>query len=332
MTYKTNLPSTQQGAALLSALVISMMLVILVSVTANLMNKRLDVAETSLEKFEGMVSIHQKQQELFYLIATQRKTFAGVSTGKNKEGQARFEGVWLSPLSGDEIRVDGFEYEESINGIDIKYSIQAENGLIPINTSDSLWRRIWYNANKIDIGQISVLEDTLIDYADPDDWSRAAGAESSAYRREGLESPPNYLLQSCSELSNIIHWKDVIEEIPSLVNECSLSRSPRVNLNAVPLHLWKKLWPDSYEDIANARASGRWITDETSALAASPELLQIPPVYIYYKGISTFTINVHDKHSSVTTTIRTQRGLLPPFKLRPSAFTAYPSTSVKPKV
>ncbi|APD87581.1 hypothetical protein BM527_16600 [Alteromonas sp. Mex14] len=307
----------QQGAALLSALVISVILVLLVSITSALMEKRIRLAEQSLAQLDAQAKVHQKAQELTYLISTQRITFAGLATGKNRGGQSRIDGLWTTQLSGDEIRADGFEYKETIDGVEITYSIQAENGLIPINTSEGLWRKQWLNAYGIDDARISILEDTLIDYADPDEWARAAGAERVTYIRERRAPPSNFLLQSCSELMNIFEWDLLLQSKPELIADCSLSRSARVNLNAIPLALWKKIWPNSFEAIKQARATGQWITNESQALSASPDLIRLPPVYLYYKGLHSFIVNVKSGGISVTKKVVTQRGLLPPYKLFP---------------
>jgi len=307
----------QQGAALLSALVISVILVLLVSLTSSLMEKRVRLAEQSLAKFDAQTKVHQKAQELTYLIATQRITFAGIGTGKNLGGQTRIDGLWTTQLTGDEVRADGHKYNETIDGVEITYSIQAENGLIPINTSEGLWRKLWLNAYGIDDTRISILEDTLIDYADPDEWSRAAGAEHGTYTRDGRAPPSNYLLQSCSELLNIFQWDVLLQQNPELIADCSLSRSARVNLNAIPLALWKKIWPDSFDAIKQARANKQWITNESQALSASPNLIRLPPVYLYYRGLHSFIINVESDSTSTMKKIVTQRGLLPPYETFP---------------
>jgi len=321
----------QQGAALLSALVVSVILVLLVSVTSSLMESRIRLAEMSLTQFNNQTKVHQKEQELTYLIATQRITFAGVATGKNSDGQARIDGRWLSPLTGDEIRADGFEYKETLDEVEVTYSIQAENGLIPVNTSEGVWRKLWLNAYGLNDAYISILEDTLIDYADPDEWSRAAGAEHATYIREGRTPPSNYLLQSCSELMNIFQWRTLLQNNPNMAADCSLSRSARVNLNAIPLRLWKTIWPNSYDAILQARAAGQWITNESQALSASPNLIRLPPVYLYFKGLHSFIINVESDGVSSTTKIVNQRGLLPPFKTFPfdSAYELADNTSEK---
>lgn len=307
----------QRGAALLSALVVSVVLVLLVSVTASVMETRLSLAENSIEQFEGLTKVYQKEQELIYYIATQRKTFAGVSTAKNSAGQARFDGMWLNQLTGDEIRVDGYVNEEVIDDIDVKYSIQAENGLIPVNTSDATWRNLWYRAYELDISDISILEDMLVDYADADEWAKPAGAERAAYKKADKPTPPNYLLQSCDELRNILIWDKVTKQNPSMLGECALSRVARLNLNAVPLSMWRKLWPDSYSTIANARVSGQWITNESEALSVSPNLLQIPPVYMFYKGLNSYIISIEAGGARSTLKVVTQKGLRPPYKLFP---------------
>ena len=99
----------------------------------------------------------------------------------------------------------------------------------------------------------------LADYLDGDDRLRGAG------REEPNNSPGNYLAQNCWELARIEDWRLVLDEHPSFIDFCSLSRRGELNLNAVPESLWGTFWPDSVDVISSQRAQGVWISQNNPA-------------------------------------------------------------------
>ena len=104
------------------------------------MNQRLDLAADAKVKLREQAAAHAKLAELAYLVGTQRITAAGISRGEKRSGVAREEGgLWLHPLTGDEYRADGYVYESS----GLKFSIQNEAGLIPVNTPNHYWLKLW---------------------------------------------------------------------------------------------------------------------------------------------------------------------------------------------
>lgn len=304
----------QQGVALLSVLVTSMILILLVASASTLMERRLEIAQTSINQLKQKAAVYKKQQELTYLITTQRITFAGVSRGINKAGLTKIDGMWTTSLVGDEIRADGFINKETVDGQPISFSIQADNGLMPVNTSDRFWQHLWLSANGISYSDVSLYLDPLSDYADSDQWSGAAGAEAPTYLKENLPAPPNYLLQSCTELNNIYRWSNLLKNKPGMVSECSLSRNASVNINAVPLSLWAKMWPNSLENVTQNRERGIWFMNETDALGIESGFIRTPPAYLAYIGHNHFKVHVESK--SVTSEVRivNQKGSLAPFR------------------
>ena len=54
--------------------------------------------------------------------------------------------------------------------------------------------------------------DCLLDWVDPDDFTRAQGAEAEEYREQGLGRPRNGRLESLDELENVLGWKELAEE------------------------------------------------------------------------------------------------------------------------
>ena len=113
----------QQGIALLAVLAVSVALSLLITSATVMMQRQLNIGETAQGQFRQKVAAYAKVQELAYILATQRLTPAGVSSGKNETGSQRVEGRFISTLTNDEIRVDGFKYEDIIRGENIRFSI-----------------------------------------------------------------------------------------------------------------------------------------------------------------------------------------------------------------
>ena len=205
----------QRGAILLSVLIISVILAILISTATTLMQSRFSIAENSQLLLREKAATYSKINELAYLVSTQRITPAGVSTGKNTQALARNDDAqWLFTFTGDEIRADGVKNTEQVNGTSVNFSIQADNGLIPLNTSEQFWLKTWLSSYGLAPVEQARLADSLADYADSDDWVRPSGAESNAYRGQA-NMPPNFLLQQCTELHAIQHWSDFLAQHPS---------------------------------------------------------------------------------------------------------------------
>lgn len=54
--------------------------------------------------------------------------------------------------------------------------------------------------------------DCLLDWTDPDDFSRSQGAEGEDYREMGMGRPRNGPLEDLRELEDVIGWKEMAEE------------------------------------------------------------------------------------------------------------------------
>ena len=279
---------------MLSVLIVSMILVLLIATSTILMENKLSIAQSSQQFVTQKLAVHAKVNELKYLAASQRATYKGISTGTNETGAQRDDGLWIYKITGDELRADGYSYQETIATNDevvLTYSLQADNGLIPINTSKQYWLERWLNANGVDYFNTKKLLDHIADYADPDDWSRPVGAESSVYLPNNLPAPPNYLFQNCHELTKVYEWSALAVDTP-LVDYCRLSRTANLNINAVPEALIKVLFPSSYNAIVTARNNDTWLLDDKSAIAAIPELSLLPDPYYSLMEQSYFHITV----------------------------------------
>jgi general secretion pathway protein K len=303
--------NNQKGAALLAVLVVAVIMVVLMGVASTMLESRLSLAQDAKQQFTDQVKVYAKQNELVYLLATQRVTAAGVSKGRNIEGFLKNnEDNWLLPIIGDEIRADGYLNKETSGLI---YSIQNEDGLIPINSAGQYWLNAWLKAKRVNSRVRAQYADGLADYADADNLRRPAGAEQLDYdknitsEKQITLQPANYLLQSCNELWGIAGWHTLLTKFPLFVQYCTLRRGTSINMNAIPISLWRSLWPHSAMKVAKWRDSNNWFLTYSSILDIEPSVLNLTDDYYTYLGGQTFRIKL--QLNNVITTLRLERGL-----------------------
>lgn len=253
----------QSGAILLTVLIVMTMMIVLIATASSIMSNRITLAYEAKEQIFKKALVQAKINELTYLATTQRFTAAGLSTGQNRDKLVRKDGNWLFRTTGDELRIDGFEYSEIVNEKNkpkLLFVLQSENGLIPLNTASNFWLTKWLESYNIDESQRQKYIDTLHDYIDADLIPRAAGAEDESYQHiTTMDLPTNYFIQDCAELALMPHWSELSVEHPSLLQECSTEYLSSVNINATPPALLKKLWPDKAGQILIKRSSGNWL-------------------------------------------------------------------------
>lgn len=292
---------TKRGAALVIVLIISVLLVGSMTIVSKLMESRLDIALSSKGRFQSSVIVYSKFNELNYLLATQRRTAVGIS-----QGQITIDSSENSYVTfvGDEIRADGYVHQEDTGLI---FSLQNQNGLLSMNSPDHFWLKIWLTNKGVNQSNINRLSDSITDYADEGDWSLPFGAEYKEYQRQNLFSPPNFLIQHCSELLNVLRVKRIVNPLPKLISYCSLSRSPTLNLNAIPVALWQELWPNSAETVRSMRAQNKWFLTENELLLVEPSLMTISNDYYSIYGGGTYFVSV--SHGSVLLEANVKAGI-----------------------
>jgi general secretion pathway protein K len=312
-----NMPNNKDsGAALIAVLMIAVVMVVLMSTVSRLMDSRLQMAESSKQLYLGHAEVYAKISELTYLLATQRLTAAGISQGTNPLGTKTDEdGYWVFPIVGDELRADG---EPVIDTSGLRYSIQNESGLIPFNTTSQYWLKRWFQKQGFSVAEQAKYVDTLADYLDPDDWRRPAGAEKTEYKEGVFTQPANFLLQNCSELWKVFSWAKLIEQHPELLTLCNLSRSDSLNINAIPIALWKIYWPNSLEKVVSQRQQGKWLRYREGILDTEPALLNEVEDYYSPLGGSQFQLEVTSQKYISRLRVERGRGLRPPFTIRAS--------------
>ena len=290
----------------MAVLVVSVILAVLMGYATSRMQQRLALAEDAKEVLHELAKVNAKLNELTYLLGTQRITAAGVSKGSNKVGLAREGGRWLQPLSGDELRADGYVYEVS----GVKFSIQNEAGLISVNTPTQYWLKRWLSEHGYGVSEQNRLTATLADYADADNWRRPGGKEVSD---EGIG---NYLLQSCDELWRIEAWAALLEKHPYFLDHCSLSRLSKININALPDGLWRVLWPETAVKVAEARSSEQWIKLDNELLRFAPGLLTLSSDLYTRLGGRSFIIKVWGEAASLSVRVEINDGQMNSYTVR----------------
>ncbi|NVK55266.1 MAG: general secretion pathway protein GspK [Alteromonadaceae bacterium] len=283
-----------------------------------MLNKRITLAISAKQQLAEKMLAHTVKSELTYLIATQRTTRAGVSQGTNPEGAKKDGAAWTLRYTGDEIRADGFEYSRANEQATIHFSIQAVNGLLPINSAEQTWLTRWLYSTGMDSFTATRYTDALADYADPDDWSRPAGGELRSYRGQGMAPPTNFLLQHCGELYNILYWQDNRELVAKLQPFCGLRRTGSLNLNAIPAPLLHQLWPNQADKILADRANGEWILAHSDAQLKINDLTGLTDDFIRFISSSRFQIRIKTTGRVLVSEVTKGTKLLPPYTERPT--------------
>lgn len=311
MNFKS--PQKQRGIALLAVLAVSVALSLLITSATVMMQRQVNIGETAKQQFFEKAAAYKKQQELIYLLATQRITRAGVSSGKNQAGNTRINGEFLNFFTQDEVRLDSYKYTEEIEGIPVTYNIQAADGLIPINVPNQEWLKLWLQSYGLDIFQTSKLADRLADYADEDDWARPAGAEALAYTQKGMAPPPNFLVQHCNELYNILSWAKAANRFNMNVNQCNIERTASLNVNAAPPKLLANLLNIDAGNLVIARQNGDWFINTDAITLIDPSLND---EVISVVSNSTFQVRIKTENTNSLILIKRGNHTLLPFEIR----------------
>ncbi|WP_207610893.1 hypothetical protein [Alteromonas sp. 5E99-2] len=299
---------------MLAVLVIAIVLTVLVSSAARLLETRIALAQSAKDRAADIAQVHGKSQELLYYVATGRRTFAGISTGANEQGNLRSsDGDFINITTGDELREDGFVYKED-NGLG--YSLQNTAGLLPLNSSFPYWLTKWLEQKSVSYANQSALIQGVADWADEDDWRRPAGAEASLYTKNSLTAPTNYLFQHCGELNKVLAWRNQPALIDAFLPYCTVRRTSNLSLNSIPLSLWALLFPNSAVKIASERAQANWLTTRNVAINIEPSLRTISEDYYSLLGGDSTIISVENNSEAIRFEVEVNKGQLPPYTLR----------------
>lgn len=190
------------------------------------------------EEAEDAVAAYGTAQTVIYLLATRDKTLAGLPSKAidRAEYSARmledFGALRNDPVGG-EMALD----DQAYRGIgETRFSIQDAAGLIGFTWAVPPVADMLVASDPALQAQAARLRDTLLDYVDEDDDVRPNGAERSEYLAAGRpEGPPNRMLMSPWELTQVLGWENVprasLEKLERIMTVHYLGP---LNINTVP--------------------------------------------------------------------------------------------------
>jgi len=251
----------QQGFILFASIWMMAILLIMAGFFAQYSEQQVEQAIAVKQRLASEVDRHNTLQLILYRLATQRMTYAGLTTKRQAFDEYHdAEGHLLLDPIGGEIRLDGSTYQGYGNSF---FSLQDQNGLISVNSRSK--RDLLQILQTIQNGQKNntVISDkltnndhliaTLIDYIDEDDLAQLNGAEKYLYTQQNLPIPSNYYLRSVAELYRVYGWPSWLENQPQFQLEPWLSTrfDGRINLNTLPQSLLPYLFFDQQKNIPN---------------------------------------------------------------------------------
>lgn len=202
----------QRAFILVSTLWILTIMTIAASFFAVWTQRAIEQATRLQADIQADIDQHSNLSTLLYIFATQRMTYAGVTTphperireiGPKEYDPLSGNGLSLAPR-GDEIAFDDRIY----HGLGETYfAIQDKAGLTGINNQDVvLYTERLLQQLGVPDGQRAPLLAKLQDYIDVDDLYRLNGAEAEQYEEQGKTPPSNRPLRTPAEVYKILDW------------------------------------------------------------------------------------------------------------------------------
>lgn len=235
--------SAQGGFVLLVVLAALVVLSLLAASIALSVQRAVEEQAAADRAFQNAVDAESTRATLFFIAATQRYTFGGITIDNgvvlaNEERGDLAEGDEIASYTplGNEIRMDGTAYQ----GLGkVRFSLQDDRGRISLNFSPRYLIHQWLNARGVPESERSDLMSRLLDYQDPDDFKRLNGGESDDYRELALPPPPGRTLMTPLELRAVLGWAKPLAALSdeALVATFSISRSALLNVNTAPVEV-----------------------------------------------------------------------------------------------
>lgn len=198
------------------------------------------------------------QSTALYLAATRTNSYAGMRTKRF----VPFSGSAIDMIEtdffanrGDEIRLDNRPYLTS-NGY--RLHLQDAGSLISLRAEGLNGLRALLLSYDLGFSRADQLIAALQDYTDRDESSLLNGAERGEYERRALTPPTNRFLVSPWQLNNVLGWREVLNEHPSLMREITIYVGGRENYNSMTQKAIEVLTPNNASEsarIVDARSS-----------------------------------------------------------------------------
>ena len=219
--------SKQSGFVLVSSIWLVLIMLVFAGFFGFYASQQLTKAYSSKERIKESLDRVATEQTLFFLLATNTKTHAGLQ---------------LQGPEAGELKLDGSRYQGVGN---VSFSLNDYYGLVGLNVIpnrhlDQLLAS--FESNPI---RRQSLLDALYDYIDLDEFKRLNGREALGYSRSGTLTPSNDYLKSSQELRSVYGWQDWLEAHPEFDVESWLSTNWRsgINVNTMPEALVRRILP-----------------------------------------------------------------------------------------
>lgn len=161
-----------------------------------------DVRRAQLYKQSIQDELHRRSTEatILYLLASGRKSYRGLVLEEKQRFRRSTDEPALPPGEG-ELTMAGEAYQ----GLGrMRFSLQDERGLAPVNVPDSLVLSSVLERAGVGPADIALILPRLDDYIDLDHQISLNGAERYDYLQQGLPPPANWFLAGPMELKKVL--------------------------------------------------------------------------------------------------------------------------------
>ncbi|MBO6658533.1 MAG: general secretion pathway protein GspK [Pseudomonadales bacterium] len=221
--------ANQSGFVLVSTIWLTLIMLVFAGLFNSYASDYLDAAIVSKARLKSTLDEVAQEHTLMFLFATHSASRRGLE------------------LANDGfLRLDGTEYRGSQHTY---YRVNDYSGLVGLNTENSYHLENLLRFFESSGIQRQSLLAGLRDYIDQDELASLSGKEAPAYRVAGLDVPPNDYLRTTVELNKVFGWQAWLSEHPDVKLEwLSTNWRTRVNINAIPESLLRKVLPLSDQD------------------------------------------------------------------------------------
>jgi type II secretory pathway component PulK len=176
-----------RGAALVTTLLISMIVIAVSMLIASLVRQKIGVAREMKDGLQAAVSAENALQESLFLLSTHR--FSG-------------SGVTISDENGSR----AWHFDNRPVGLGWgTVTVQDTNAVFPLWPFDPEKMRRLLTSRGIKESESRIFIDSLWDWMDVDDLKRLNGAEAMAYRQKGAGYVPRNQFWQCKEELRLVH-------------------------------------------------------------------------------------------------------------------------------
>lgn len=146
---------------------------------------------------------------------------------------------------GDELRLDNRVYMTSSG---YQFQLQDAGSLVSLRSDGFNALRNLLESYDLGRSRVEQLLASLEDYIDRDEFASLNGAERSQYVRRDLQPPTNRFLVSPWQLNNVLGWRELLNEHPSILDEVTIYVGDRENYNSMTERAITALTPNDADE------------------------------------------------------------------------------------